>query len=449
MNHWHVVRHTGPILITVYMLLWIVLQLLNASVLLIPQFWSFGLVLTIFVSCCGFLGGLPSVLNYRPTRHWALMQVTVVALTAWIVDWNALTILRICGVAIACTGTWILSLHLQHDSHYSSIPTSNLGGSLRTPGNMKRLIARIGVVCCVGLIVLWTATAWNDSYQPRNDSLPIPGFTDIESLHLPGKNLLSIQRIYAINTASRHDRRKELVVRLHALGLGAYIVPATTIASPLVESRSSLLNGWGLFGSRLTTGELARTISHLRVMQNVVDEHIDRVVVLEDNVMFDSNISQLWQTFSDSVPADADIVYLGRCKGGPGTIVSRLPHTQTINLATAPCSDAYVLTGTGAQSILSLLATPRQSFDDAIVSLIELGLVRAYSVHPPLIDTDPESSRDVDVRDGAIGQFLESIGSWLRGFPPQKLSKPVVGAEMDYRWADSWLAKSKQGVWHE
>ncbi|KAJ3176800.1 hypothetical protein HDU85_006535 [Gaertneriomyces sp. JEL0708] len=289
----------------------------------------------------------------------------------------------------------------------------------------------------------------------RNDYEPIPGFKDAEYLRVDGSYLRDIQRIYAINLASRRDRRELLLSRLHAIDLSAYVTPGTTTASPLVTSRSGLLHdkplgGLWPFGSHLSNGELASAMSHLRIMQDVVDKRLERALVLEDDVIFERELPALWAPLSAVLPSDADLVYLGHCDNSPSTLIAAPIPSHTLNIASHPsCVHAYLVTKAGAHKILSLLSAPQNAYDDGIGTFVDLGLVRAYSVHPPLIDQDPGSPSDLDDRSWyrSVRRVLRNISSWLRAVPQDEIKNPVFGNATDVKWARKWLEKNERGVW--
>lgn len=169
----------------------------------------------------------------------------------------------------------------------------------------------------ISLVILGILATSSDSseYSPRTDIQP---FSSQELLHVNGTDALGCDRIYAINLVQRGDRREQLVAMAHKLDLDLYITPATTVNSSAVLDRLELvhtrpLGGWWPFGSHLSKGELALTMSHLRIFKDVVHQGLESALVLEDDVVMEKNIKFLWAPFLENIPEDMDLLYLGGC----------------------------------------------------------------------------------------------------------------------------------------
>lgn len=63
-------------------------------------------------------------------------------------------------------------------------------------------------------------------------------------------------------------------------------------------------------GSRLTRGQLGCALSHYQIYQKMVDENLDNVLILEDDCVFNENVVELGEYYSQ-LPENYAVFYLG------------------------------------------------------------------------------------------------------------------------------------------
>lgn len=63
-------------------------------------------------------------------------------------------------------------------------------------------------------------------------------------------------------------------------------------------------------GSKLTRGQLGCTISHVELYKKIVDEPYDRILILEDDCIFNENIKN-FEKYLHQIPSEWDLLYLG------------------------------------------------------------------------------------------------------------------------------------------
>ncbi|KAI9451859.1 hypothetical protein HD554DRAFT_2180134 [Boletus coccyginus] len=127
----------------------------------------------------------------------------------------------------------------------------------------------------------------------------------------------------------------------------------------------------------------------------------DVVVILEDDIDMEKDIStrlsQVW-TF---LPAGWDIVFLGHCWSNESYYPSLTEFTDT-NLHPShypKCTHAYALSLSGARRLLQHLRYPpfaySRALDQAYAWLIRSGRLRSYSIIPSLIVQRKSGSSDI------------------------------------------------------
>jgi len=130
-----------------------------------------------------------------------------------------------------------------------------------------------------------------------------------------------------------------------------------------LDDISSALNKFHTrFDIEVSTGGMGCCLSHLNILQKIVDENIELATVFEDDVWF----HPMWKTLSEEyireTPTDYDILFIGNgldsCRYGA--------NTKKITNESCWCTHAYVITKQGAQKLLdSLLNWDYKNFNHA------------------------------------------------------------------------------------
>ena len=83
----------------------------------------------------------------------------------------------------------------------------------------------------------------------------------------------------------------------------------------------------------VTDGDVGCTLSHYNIILEAKSNNLDKVLVLEDDVVFNDNLNSLFDEYINQVPDDWDMIYFGgNHVGGLTQInehVSKVKHTYT------------------------------------------------------------------------------------------------------------------------
>ena len=132
---------------------------------------------------------------------------------------------------------------------------------------------------------------------------------------------------------------------------------------------------------RITRAKAAVTMSHLRPWQKIVDEHIDRSVILEDDVKVLDGFRQKLAHVLSEVPEDYQIIYLyvHPRHFDPDRPENRLPGKEYVmRHSYTYCRLAYVLTVEGARRVIDYFHTLFDHGDIVINKAIKNGVIRGY-----------------------------------------------------------------------
>ncbi|KAJ3019782.1 hypothetical protein HKX48_001755 [Thoreauomyces humboldtii] len=455
------VRSLAPWTISLLAAIWLFMEVLQSTVVMIPGFWTPSVIFMTSVSAVSAVATMaiptsPKTSVFTPESQ--VLRVVLICFLSWVSGLETVTLSKLTGLGMIAAAAIVHFQYSDRSPTYS--PTYPIQ---RTPqswkSRKKAIFSRLAVVCVALLGIVGVFQTFSKALPHRSSRDTIAPFSDDELLHIPGEKTLGFDRIYVINLPRRTDRRDLMAARLHKLELDAYITPASTYESPAVLDRLDLLHrkalwGWFPFGSHLSRGEVALTVSQLRIFKDMVERNIPWALLLEDDVTMEKRVDSIYKPFSRMVPQDADLLYLGWCDNPPGTEVAsfgpmdtdRLPRDYSMAVATHPsCTHAFAVTLKAARIMLAKFDEPHAACDDSIVELVNLGTLKAYSMHPPLITQDEETPSDLAV-DGwwlPIKNAGVAFSKHVRGVSRPALDEPVNLTDADRSWAAAWREASE------
>jgi glycosyl transferase family 25 len=149
-------------------------------------------------------------------------------------------------------------------------------------------------------------------------------------------------------------------------------------------------------GRKLSAGEIGCALSHKKIYQKMVDENIEKAIVLEDDIVFDNRIHDLLSLL-DKFPDDWECVLLHYHRNNPFVKYYCVSLRNRINIGKGlkivrfidimHSTGAYIINTAGAAKLLTSLnqgiCKPIDHYtgDDNQLNL--------YGVYPRIIETDP------------------------------------------------------------
>ncbi|KAM3865630.1 procollagen galactosyltransferase 2-like [Diretmus argenteus] len=142
-------------------------------------------------------------------------------------------------------------------------------------------------------------------------------------LHHPPKELgkMGFDEIFLINLKRRLDRRERMLSSLAVLGIDVTLTEAVDgkalNSSQLKTMGIDMLPGYKdpYSGRVLTRGEIGCFLSHYNIWKQVVKQELQQVLVLEDDVRFESRFHSRLMSIMDNVKRAAlnwELIYVGR-----------------------------------------------------------------------------------------------------------------------------------------
>jgi len=219
-------------------------------------------------------------------------------------------------------------------------------------------------------------------------------------------SIASISATFVINLESRRDRWDQL------MAAEPYLAPLVT-RIPAVYGKTLPMSAfvYRLFEKNQFQWKksiIGCNLSHMSVWSRILQEKGDYFLILEDDVRFRAGWRETWAACAASIPADADLLYLG------GVLPPNLPAlplaTEVVNehwgrikpntlfsSVLAPifhfCAYSYILTRRGAEKLIHFLThSDQRSFtvSDHLLGHPVVGL-RTYFTRPLLSSCFQES----------------------------------------------------------
>jgi GR25 family glycosyltransferase involved in LPS biosynthesis len=134
------------------------------------------------------------------------------------------------------------------------------------------------------------------------------------------KGAIGIDAIFVINLVARRDRRKHIEKELSRLGLLglATFVPAVTKKEASASSFEAMppdlwvdkASPFRFYSRPILAGEVACTLSHLKVWKIVKDRGLSHAIILEDDVELANHLPVVLSQILQQMPRDWDLFYL-------------------------------------------------------------------------------------------------------------------------------------------
>ena len=179
--------------------------------------------------------------------------------------------------------------------------------------------------------------------------------------------------IFCINLQRRKDRLAQATEEFKKHNISVEFitgVDGSTLNIPKIISADKQI---------VSRGDIGCAQSHLKVAMAAKNRNISKYLVLEDDVEFHPNFSELFKKFITQVPHDYQFLYFGGNHDG-GTMpitenIVRIYHTYTTH--------AYAVNGTEVRdAIIEVLSQANEKVDIAIASLHHK--FRSYCFKPHL-----------------------------------------------------------------
>jgi len=170
----------------------------------------------------------------------------------------------------------------------------------------------------------------------------------------------AIDEILLVNLDHRQDRL--LKFNLNHGFLQNRVKRVSAVYGKTLTLDTQLINLFRTNNFNWKKGVIGCALSHYNIWKEICIEKKKNVLVLEDDVVLDTQFLSKWSEISGLMPADADIVFLG---GVLPPNKALLPHfTEPVNSAFARikqrgyfhfCTYSYIITLSGAQKLIALI----------------------------------------------------------------------------------------------
>ncbi|XP_063056303.1 procollagen galactosyltransferase 2 [Engraulis encrasicolus] len=260
------------------------------------------------------------------------------------------------------------------------------------------------------------------------------------------RDKMGFDEIYLINLKRRVDRRQRMLNSLSVLGLEATLTDAVDgkalNTSQLQALGIEMLPGYKdpYSGRVLTRGEIGCFLSHHATWIKMMEQGMEKILVLEDDVRFQPKFKKTLQNIMDGIDKaqlDWDLIYVGRKR--MQVQEPEVPVERVENLVEADYSYwtlGYALSAQGARKLLGANPFPKMLPVDEFLpimfdkhpntdymSYFEKRDLRAFSVEPLLLyptHYTGEPGYVSDTETSTIWDDEKVATDWDRQYAPQK-----------------------------
>ena len=250
--------------------------------------------------------------------------------------------------------------------------------------------------------------------------------------------MASMPPIWVVSLERAPERRSFVVQSFTDAGLPYELIDAVDGTTLSPAERRSYSRARSLFeiGRGLMEGEVGCALSHLRLLQRVVDEHIPEVLIVEDDVAPTAALGRLLERRHE-LPADHDVVtFCSLSSSSSPHAVDGVDLDDEYRVCTyrrmlfgAQC---YLVTERAARRVLDVAYPIRMPYDELLFRRRPAHL-RVYGIEPRAVVLEPFDS-ELAARSAPPGPITPGVrlSSWplaLAGKVHRRLRGPNGGAE--------------------
>lgn len=145
----------------------------------------------------------------------------------------------------------------------------------------------------------------------------------------------------------------------------------------------------------MNAGQYGNYLSHLRVVEECINNNVNTVAIFEDDIEFCENFEEKFSLIYEDIPSDWDMIYLGHNRHvGPNIPLDHNP--QIVRIMNAYAIHAFILNKKAIETAYNFFSkTPFQA--DVYYAKLQYEL-NAYGFHEQLCSQRPDWS-DIDEAD--------------------------------------------------
>ncbi|WP_428462800.1 glycosyltransferase family 25 protein [Photobacterium kagoshimensis] len=147
------------------------------------------------------------------------------------------------------------------------------------------------------------------------------------------------------------------------------------------------------FNHPMNKGEYACAFSHVKAYEYIVKNNIDKAIILEDDIIINSEFKNIILKLADITPNSMELTYLyhGKAKSWPWRkkighnfkLARYIPQSETSKRLIIYAA-AYILTLSGAKKLLQV-AYPIRLPADYLLGCLQFNKLNTYGVEPPCL----------------------------------------------------------------
>ncbi|CAG8774045.1 3748_t:CDS:1, partial [Dentiscutata erythropus] len=176
--------------------------------------------------------------------------------------------------------------------------------------------------------------------------------------------------------------------------------------SAISKNDEQILRKYGT--ADMSSSQKACYLSHYSIYKLIIDKGFNSVLILEDDVDFELNITAIMTDIHRDLPASWEMLYIGYCFEDVGEQVGISSSIHRLYKSVAPmCTHAYAVSYSGARKLIELLdpVIPRATVDYSLSVVVKDKKVNSFDVHPPAISQWKAADNPSDIPTSQLLSF--------------------------------------------
>jgi len=135
-------------------------------------------------------------------------------------------------------------------------------------------------------------------------------------------------------------------------------------------------------GRKLKYSEVSIALKHMKIIKEVLKNKYENVLILEDDVEFETDFVNKFNNYFSQLPKDYDMCYIGSCCGLHTTMI---PGKNVYKMNTSRCAHAYLMSRNFCEKIIDEIKNINDGVDWYYNVLIDKYNLNNYWFEPSIV----------------------------------------------------------------
>lgn len=197
---------------------------------------------------------------------------------------------------------------------------------------------------------------------------------------------MNIDHIYICHWTKLTERKINILQQLHSIGVNNFSFVELYDKDHLdkTEIEKEYPNVFKLTKRDkryLKLSEISLLLKHCWCLKNAKEKNYESIMILEDDVVFENNFVELFNSYKKQLPIDWDILWTGTCCN---LHANKNSNKNIFKMNGSRCTHSFILSKNGIDKILKEIKNIDEAIDWYYNDIIERLNLNNYWAEPPL-----------------------------------------------------------------